>query len=511
MRAKNTRTDAWVRKIVTCVTFGLSLLTLPQVFSQSSLNTQPPSFTLMGIGDSITEGGTSFSSYLFPLWEKLFTAGYLVDFIGPNKASTRIGPLSHAGYSGHTAEFLEKNIDSIYREFPAEIVLLHSGHNHFADENPVEGIVMALRSTVSKIKKINPDAMIFVAQVIESGKLPKYSYLPELNRRIADLVTELERSFKGVYLVDQSALFNWETDTIEDKVHPNALGAEKMAEVWFQNILPRLEKPAQSFTPELVEYKKTEKSSLKLHIFGPEEPNEKAPKPCIVFFFGGGWKLGTPLQFYREASHYAARGFVAISADYRIQSVDGTSPFESVADAKSVVRWIRQHAEEYGIDPDRIVVAGASAGGHLAAATGTLDGFDEPDENTGISSVPNLNILYYPVLDLGPRGYGGEDEKARMEEISPIYHTGPKTPPTLILLGTEDPFLSVEQAGSYQSKLRESGQKCELILYPGAGHPIFYYRKGLSPRYFEILRATDRFLVEFGYLSIKQFTSDGQI
>lgn len=502
-RAKNTMADPWFKKIVTCVTVCWSLLTMPQALAQNTLNNQPPSFTLMGLGDSITEGGTSFSSYLFPLWEKLFTAGYLVDFIGPNQAPTRIGSLSHAGYSGHTAEFLEKNIDSIYREFPADIVLLHSGHNHFAEENPVEGIIAAQRSIVSKIKKINPDAMIFLAQVIESGKLPKYSYLPELNRRIAELVTELERSFTGVYLTDQSAVFNWETDATEDKVHPNVQGAEKMAEVWFQKILSRMEKPTQSFTPELVEYKKTEKSSLKLHIFRPEQTKEEAPKPCIVFFFGGGWKLGTPLQFYREASHYAARGFVTISADYRIQSVDGTSPFESVADSKSAVRWIRQHAEEYGIDPDRIVVAGASAGGHLAAATGTLDGFDEPDEDTDISSVPNLNILYYPVLDLGPRGYGGEEEKIRLEEISPLYHIGSKTPPTLILLGTEDPYLSEEQARSYQSKLRELGERCELILYPEAGHPIFFYRKGLSPRYFEMLRASDRFLEELGYFHTK--------
>ena len=72
--------------------------------------------TVMGLGDSITEGGSSFSSYLYPLWERLFAAGYDADFIGPRQSECRIGRLSHCGFSGKNVEFLEARIDSIYRQ-----------------------------------------------------------------------------------------------------------------------------------------------------------------------------------------------------------------------------------------------------------------------------------------------------------------------------------------------------------------------------------------------------------
>ncbi len=493
---------SWPQTLFFAFAFVILLFIAQKTYPQETMGDTPPTFTLMGLGDSITEGGSAFSSYLFPLWEKLFAAGYIVEFVGPKYSPSRIGSMQHAGYSGQTAEYLEKNIDSLYTLYPADIVLLHSGHNHFADENPIEGIIAAQESIITKIKAINPNALIFVAQVIESGKLPKYSYIKELNLGIARLVAKLERSFTGVYLVDQASGFDWKTDAIEDRVHPNELGTEKMAQVWFNEIQKRVNPSAENFKPELVQYKEVSRTPLKLHIFLPNEQIETTtPRPCIVFFFGGGWKLGTPLQFYREATHYANQGLVAISADYRTQYTHGTTPSESIEDAKSAIRWIRAHAKEYNIDPNLIAVAGASAGGHLAAATGTISGFEGYGGNSLFSSRPNLNILYYPVLDIGPGGYGDTDLQANYQSISPIHNIGPQTPPTLILLGTEDPYLSEIQAESYRDKLEDFGQYCEIILYEGAGHPIFFYRKGLTPRYFEMLRATDRFLAEFGYLN----------
>ncbi|MBC9797153.1 alpha/beta hydrolase fold domain-containing protein [Sinomicrobium weinanense] len=484
------------------INFCLILMLPLNAQSEEDKPDKPPSFSLMGFGDSITEGGAAFSSYLFPLWEKLLRAGYIVDFVGPRQAPTRIGVLNHAGYSGRTAEFLEGQIDSIYRKYPADVVLLHAGHNHFAEEQPVSGILDAQRSIISRIKKINPDALILVARVIESGKLPKYSYIPKLNAGIGELVKELRQNCPGIYLVDQSASFHWETDAIQDKVHPNSQGAEKMAETWFRELEKHLKRPSVSFSPELVVYKKAGDARLKLHIFQPEEPHrEDRPRPCILFFFGGGWKYGTPLQFYREAAHYAGKGMVAISADYRIGSANGSTVFESVADARSAIRWVREHAQEYHIDPGRIAVAGASAGGHLAAATGTLAGFDEEGERRDISAVPDLNILYYPVLDNGPDGYGSAEVKTRFKEISPMHNVGPQTPSTLILLGTEDPYLSETQARKYKARLEQFGTPCKLMMYPGSGHPVFHYRKGPSSRYYEMLRDTDRFLEEQGYLS----------
>ena len=110
---------------------------------------------------------------------------------------------------------------------------------------------------------------------------------------------------------------------------------------------------------------------LKLHVFSTEGGGRR--RPAIVFFFGGGWVGGNPSQFFPHCEHLAAKGMVAVSAEYRVKSRHQATPFDCVEDARSAVRYLRGHARELGIDPDRIAAGGGSAGGHLAAATGTLN------------------------------------------------------------------------------------------------------------------------------------------
>ena len=90
---------------------------------------------------------------------------------------------------------------------------------------------------------------------------------------------------------------------------------------------------------------------------------------------------------------------VAICAEYRIKSKHGTTPFECVDDGKSAVRWIREHADDLGIDPNKIVAAGGSAGGHVAACTAVINGYETNSENMDISSKPNALVLFNPVID----------------------------------------------------------------------------------------------------------------
>ena len=151
----------------------------------------PARTTIMAVGDSITQGGEGFESYTAPLWSMLYGAGYAFDFIGPNSFTCRTGSVANCGYGGRTAEYLDSKIDSLYALYPADVVLLHAGHNHFAEEDPVGGIVAAQRSIILKIMARNPAAKIIVAQVIPAGKLPKYSYIPELNDRLAEMVEDL--------------------------------------------------------------------------------------------------------------------------------------------------------------------------------------------------------------------------------------------------------------------------------------------------------------------------------
>jgi len=187
---------------------------------------------IMPVGDSITDGGKD-AGYRSLLLKKLTAAGYRVQFVGTRGRD----PLRHEGYGGKNAEFLATVVGKNFRQHPADIVLLHCGHNHFAEEKPIPGILAATEQMIADFRATNPNVIVLLAQVIPSGKLPKYSYIPELNRELATLAKRL-----NVILVDQASGFDWNTDTVEDKVHPNAAGKEKMATRWFEALKPILEK-----------------------------------------------------------------------------------------------------------------------------------------------------------------------------------------------------------------------------------------------------------------------------
>lgn len=416
--------------------------------------------TVMGLGDSITEGGDGFSTYLYPLWERLFAGGYDADFIGPRQSECRIGRLSHCGFSGKNVEFLEARIDSIYRKYPADVVLLHAGHNHFAEERPVEGMMRAYKSIIGKIHAVNPQALVFLAKVTPSGKLPKYSYIPELNRRIEAYVDSLKDG--RVVLVDMARGHDWRTMTIEDKVHPNKVGREFMAGRWFDAIRRTIRPQHDAFRPERVCYKADSlRGGLELHVFRPEGGGER---PAVVYFFAGGWQYGTPLQFYRECRWHARHGFTAISVDYSIRSLGGKSAAQAVADGRDAVAYIRSHARELDVDTARIVVAGASAGGAIAGKIA--------------DSQVCARMLYYPVVD------SLSNDVAKMRK------------PVLFMMGTKDSFTPIGRARAFEERLRRQGTPVEAHYFEGLGHPLFRYRERLGKVFYDIRKITDKFLLK---------------
>jgi acetyl esterase/lipase len=189
---------------------------------------------------------------------------------------------------------------------------------------------------------------------------------------------------------------------------------------------------------------------------------------------------------------------VAISADYRTASSHGTTPFEAVADGKSAIRWVRQHAKELGINPSKITAAGASAGGQVAAAAGTVGTLDEASEDPAVSSRPDALALWYPVIDNGPGGYGDEQMKARYREISPLHNISAKTPPTIVFLGTKDSLVPVATAREFEARMKAAGVRCEVKLIEGAGHPVYFYQKGVSTHRDRILADCEAFLKSAG-------------
>ena len=137
-----------------------------------------------------------------------------------------------------------------------------------------------------------------------------------------------------------------------------------------------------------LEYKETPQGKLFLHAYYPVNWKASDQRPAVVFFFGGGWSGGSYLQFTRHADYLASRGMVAFCADYRIANKHKTPPKACVSDGKSAMRWIRSHAAQLGIDPEKILAGGGSAGGHVAAATATIAAFDEAIDDTSVSCQP---------------------------------------------------------------------------------------------------------------------------
>lgn len=257
-----------------------------------------------------------------------------------------------------------------------------------------------------------------------------------------------------------------------------------------------LQKTQQTRKPDAqIIYKVVNNVELKLHVFNPEGHKPADKTPAIVFFFGGGWVGGSPSQFYPQSEHLAKRGMVAICAEYRVSSRHKTSPRECVQDGKSAMRWVRSHSAELGIDPHRIAAGGGSAGGHVAAATATAKGFDEPGEDITVSARPDALVLFNPVYDNGPKGYGHDRVKDYWKEFSPLHNLDKTTPPTIVFLGTEDKLIPVETAKLFQKQMQELGIRSDLELFQGEPHGFFN-----NTQYKSTLKLTDSFLTSLGYL-----------
>lgn len=246
-------------------------------------------------------------------------------------------------------------------------------------------------------------------------------------------------------------------------------------------------------------YKKIDNTELKLHFFLPDNYKPSDERPAIIFFFGGGWKSGSATQFYHHSKYLADRGMVAISADYRVKNKNGTSPKEAVSDAKSAMRWLKQHAKSLGINPNKIVAGGGSAGGHLAASTATITKFNDPNDDLTISPMPTALALFNPVYDNSAEGWGYKTVKDYWQDISPLHNLNKNTPPTIVFLGTKDDLVSVKTAEKFKNTMLSLGLRSELYTYEGQKHGFFNYK--FKPYYNDTMAKLDTFLVSLGLIS----------
>ncbi|NRB64679.1 MAG: alpha/beta hydrolase [Saprospiraceae bacterium] len=222
--------------------------------------------------------------------------------------------------------------------------------------------------------------------------------------------------------------------------------------------------PIEAFT-----YNET--AQLKVYCVRPANYNPDNEYPAIVIFHGGGWSLGDASWGFSNAKHYASKGLVAFSVQYRLQDLDqGITPYESVLDAQNALRWIRKNAHQFSIDTDKIASYGWSAGAHLAACAAIFNNLDAPNEY--VSSSPNLLLLKSPALSLLEYSNFQKRllDKVNVKNISPAEFVSENTPPTLILIGKHDTVTPLRGSELFKKNMDKHNNECELIVYEGVGH-----------------------------------------
>lgn len=251
-------------------------------------------------------------------------------------------------------------------------------------------------------------------------------------------------------------------------------------------------------------YKRVGDLELKLSVFRPAgwQPTDK--RMAAVWIHGGGWSAGGRDAFYPHCRYHAARGAVGVSVDYRLAQAGGPTVAACFTDCKSAIRYLRAHAGELGLDPSRIAALGDSAGGHLAAALATCDGFDDPADDLTVSARPDACVLYNPITDLTEGGWlkhvGGQVELAR--RLSPLFNVKAGQPPTLVAHGLDDKVVTPDQSRRFAATMAAAGNRCDLTLVEHARH-AFVVTGYTSPPLVVVaaIRASDAFLGSLGWLA----------
>ena len=254
-------------------------------------------------------------------------------------------------------------------------------------------------------------------------------------------------------------------------------------------------------------YKQVGDVELPLYVYAPDGHDADAKTPAIVFFFGGGWKSGSPVQFEHHCKDLASRGMVAITVEYRVSSRHPVKVEDCIEDAKSAMRWVRAHAKELGIDPKRVASGGGSAGGHLAACVAVIDDFNAATDPADVSAKPDAMALFNPAMGLPSddprRQVPTSTSRAHgpIDKCMPLTYASKKQPPCIMFFGTADRLL--EGAELYEVASKEAGNQCRIMTYEGQGHGFFNHGRSGNKYYDLTFAEMDAFLVDLGWLPKK--------
>lgn len=251
---------------------------------------------------------------------------------------------------------------------------------------------------------------------------------------------------------------------------------------------PRAALPAGAKAHRDLAYVESGHERQKLDLYLPEKSDGRLP--VILWIHGGGWMAGSKDQCLPLRSGYLERGYAVASIGYRLS---GHAVFPAqIEDCKAAIRWLRSHAKEYGLDPDRFGVWGSSAGGHLAALVGTSGGVEEFEvgANAGISSRVQAVCDFYGPTDLTvfvtTPGYeshakadspeakliGGvvAENKDKAARVNPITYVSKDDPAFLLVHGDKDPTVPLNQSRLLFDALKKTSVSAHFHTIRGAGH-----------------------------------------
>lgn len=209
-----------------------------------------------------------------------------------------------------------------------------------------------------------------------------------------------------------------------------------------------------------------------------EPPAGSANGVGVLLVHGGGWSQGDRTQLKGYGILLGRRGYVCVASEYRLTG-EALWPAQ-IEDVKAAIRWMRTNADELGFDPDRLVISGNSAGGHLvlvAAGTPNAPVFEGSGGNPGVSTEVSAVIAFYPPTGLELRDWGGLPSlfgKGANEEVlrqaSPLTYAGPSFPPTLLFHGNADEVVPAREAEAMYDALHDAGVPVELHMYANQPH-----------------------------------------
>jgi acetyl esterase/lipase len=241
-----------------------------------------------------------------------------------------------------------------------------------------------------------------------------------------------------------------------------------------QSLEPEQEVEWPQLTRGIV-YGEDDNSRQVIHVFEPEPRAE--PRPAVVFFHGGGLIMGEPLQDADWAQAIAEQGYVTFMAGYRLFDEDtGENPWPAQRDdAQRAIQWVRAHADEFNVDPERVCAIGHSSGGHLAGLVGTTEATGTPDpELADVSSRVDCVVsisgdVDFMVPDDDPEWtetvrnpiFGGTVEEVPevWRAASPTHNVDEDTVPFLVIHGNLDEDISIEAARNLAAALAEAGRE----------------------------------------------------